>query len=91
MPHHETDMTRLAICWILLLATCGTLRGEDLEAARVETWYHLLRPTNRELSIYQLDWEGSLETARQRAARERRPICLMIVHAKYGDLASGHC
>ena len=84
-------MTRLALCCTLLLATCGTLRAEDLEAARVETWYHLLRPTNRELSIYQLDWEASLEPARNRAALDSRHICLIIGHAKYGDLASGHC
>ncbi len=84
-------MIRLALCWTLLLATSGTLRSEDLEAARVETWYHLLRPTARELSIYRLDWESSLETARKRATRESRPICLVIIHSKYGDLASGHC
>ena len=30
-------MTRLALCCTLLLATCGSLRAEDLEAARVET------------------------------------------------------
>ena len=84
-------MIRLALCWFLLLATCGTLRADDLEAARVETWYHLLRPTARELSIYQLDWESSLEAAGKRAAREGRPICLMIIHAKYGNILSGHC
>ena len=41
--------------------------------------------------MYRLDWAASLEDARRRATRERRPVLLVIIHAQYGDLASGHC
>jgi hypothetical protein len=84
-------MRRAVLSLALLLSMAGSLRAEELEVERVLTWYHLLRPTAKELSIYQLDWSGSLDEARKRAAREGRPICLVIIHSKFGDIASGHC
>ena len=41
--------------------------------------------------MYRLDWAESLDVALKRAIRENRPICLVIIFAKYGDMASGHC
>jgi hypothetical protein len=41
--------------------------------------------------MYRLDWAASLDVALKRAARENRPVCLVIIFAKYGDMASGHC
>jgi hypothetical protein len=29
--------------------------------------------------------------AQQRARSENRPVCLVIIHARYGDITSGHC
>ena len=84
-------MRRSVLCMALLLSMNGLLQAEELAVERVLTWYHLLRPTANELSIYQLDWSTSIEEAQKRAAREGRPICLVIIHSKYGDLASGHC
>jgi hypothetical protein len=84
-------MRRAVLSLALLLSMAGSLRAEELEVERVLTWYHLLRPTAKELSIYQLDWSGSLDEARKRATREGRPICLVIIHSKFGDIASGHC
>ena len=75
----------------MLLSLTGSLQAEDVAVARVLTWYHLLRPAAKELAVYQLDWSDSIDEARKRAAREGRPICLVIIHSKYGDIASGHC
>ena len=41
--------------------------------------------------MYRLDWAESLDVAMKRAVRENRPVCLVIIFAKYGDMASGHC
>jgi hypothetical protein len=41
--------------------------------------------------MYQIDWAPSLEEAQKRALREKRPVFLVIIHAQYGDLTSGHC
>ena len=84
-------MTRLALSLALLLCAAGSLRAEDLAVERGLTSYHLMRPSEKDLAIYRLDWASSLDEAQRRAAREGRPICLVIIHSKYGDIASGHC
>ncbi len=50
-----------------------------------------LRPTDDDLTMYRLDWAPTLADAVTRAKAEHRPVCLVIIHAKYGDLFSGHC
>ena len=53
--------------------------------------YQALRPAEKDLGMYRLDWADSLDVALKRAAKEKRPVCLIIIHAKYGNIASGHC
>ena len=53
--------------------------------------YRLTRPTDEDLAIFQLDWVPTLKGATERAARERRPILLLVVTNSYGDLFTGHC
>ena len=84
-------MTRFALTLSLLLATSGPLQAEDLAPERILTWFHLLRPVPSDLLVYQLDWATSLNSAQKRAKTEGRPICLVVIHAKYGNIASGHC
>ena len=84
-------MVRFVLSLSLLLAATGPLPAEDLVPERVLTWFHLLRPAPNDLLVYQLDWAPSLETAQKRAEAEGRPICLLVIHAKYGNIASGHC
>ena len=48
-------------------------------------------PVIEALSMYRLDWEESLLAAQIRGLRENRPVCLVIIHARYGDITSGHC
>ena len=84
-------MTRFILSLSLLLAGTQPLPAEDLVPEKVLTWFHLLRPAPRDLLVYQLDWAPSLETAQKRAKTEDRPICLVVIHAKYGNISSGHC
>ena len=79
--------------WALLslLFFAGFALAEDSAAKRILAGYQALRPTVKDLAMYRLDWEDSLDSALKRAAKENRPICLIIIHAKYGDITSGHC
>ena len=69
----------------------GFVRGEDMGVKRILARYQAIRPAAKDLGMYRLDWADSLDEALKRAAKENRPICLIIIHAKYGDIASGHC
>jgi hypothetical protein len=53
--------------------------------------YRLFRPADKDLAIFQLDWVPTLKEATERAARERRPILLLVVTNSYGNLFTGHC
>jgi hypothetical protein len=50
-----------------------------------------VRPAEADLALYRLDWMPTLEAAKERAAREERPIFLVVVTNSFGDLFSGHC
>ena len=65
--------------------------AEDAGVKRILARYQAIRPAARDLGMYRLDWADSLDVALKRAAKEKRPVCLIIIHAKYGDIASGHC
>ena len=67
------------------------VRGEDIGVKRILARYQAIRPAAKDLGMYRLDWADSLDIALKRAAKENRPVCLIIIHAKYGDIASGHC
>jgi len=84
-------MIRTFLCFVCLWTTAGSLMAQDPDAKRILTKYNVMRPTDKELAMYRLDWAESLEQALKWAARERRPIFLIIIHAKYGDIISGHC
>ncbi|MFP6857283.1 MAG: hypothetical protein VCA73_08430 [Roseibacillus sp.] len=74
---------------LFLLSTLVPAQVADVK--RILERYDELRPETSELGIYQLDWAESLEVALERAAKEDRPILLVIIHAQYGDIFSGHC
>ena len=69
----------------------GFVKGEDVDAKRILARYQAIRPAAKDLGMYRLDWADSLDEALKRAAKENRPVCLIVIHAKYGDIASGHC
>lgn len=49
------------------------------------------KPQAKDLTIYRLDWVPNLAEAKLRAAREKRPILLVVVTNSYGNMLSGHC
>ena len=83
-------MKRLSLILISLLFP-GFAGAEDGAVKRILKRYQAIRPAARDLGMYKLDWADSLDGALKRATKEKRPICLIIIHAKYGNIASGHC
>ena len=69
----------------------GFVTAKDAGVGRILARYQAIRPATKDLGMYRLDWADSLDVALKRAAKENRPVCLIIIHAKYGDIASGHC
>ncbi len=84
-------MLRLAAIPLIWLSTGFPLVAQDVDARRILKHYKSARPTEQDLAMYRLDWSSSLDDALERAARESRPIFLVIIHARYGDISSGHC
>ena len=74
---------------LALVATQASAQSDD--ARQVLDHYRALKPNEDDLAMYRLDWVSSLETAKRRAAEEKRPILVIAVHARYGDLFTGHC
>ncbi len=75
----------------LLLLAASFAPAQDSAAKSVLDRYADFRPAAKDLVMYQIDWAPSLEEAQKRALQEKRPVFLVIIHAQYGDLTSGHC
>jgi hypothetical protein len=82
---------RKLVCCLAALLASSIASAQDEQTDRVLAKYDKIRPSERELAMYRLDWADSLSDAQKRATREGRPIVLIIIHAKYGDILSGHC
>ena len=87
----EIEMLRMSLCLVSLLTATSSTFGQDEGAKQILAQFDDMRPTANELGMYRLDWAGSLDEALQRAVEERRPVFLIVIHAKYGDVSSGHC
>ncbi len=83
-------MRKIAFCLATLLAA-SSASAQDEQVDQVLAKYDRIHPSASELVMYQLDWADSLDDAQRRAAREGRPIVLIIIHAQYGDILAGHC
>lgn len=77
----KTISLLLAAAWIT----------QDGEVARVLEKHRAARPAESEIRIYRLSWMATLKEARERAAKEDRPIFLMVCTNSYGNLFTGHC
>ena len=84
-------MTRILGILIWLLLATPLALAQDNAVKSVLDRYADFRPAAKDLVMYQLDWAPSLEEAQKRALQEKRPVFLVIIHAQYGDLTSGHC
>ena len=88
MPLRRTLALLMAALW-----TTGLVHAQapDGDVQTILDKYRLVRPKDKDLAIFQLDWVPTLKEATQRAAQERRPILLLVVTNSYGDLFTGHC
>lgn len=75
---------------LALLLGCSSL-AQSPEASDALERFARLRPGDADLAMYRLDWAEDLAAARKKAAAEQRPILLVVIHAKYGDMITGHC
>lgn len=73
---------------LLFLAAQG-----DPAAERVLEKVRAARPTDEALAIYRHDWAPTWEEARTRAAKEKRPIFLVVNTNITGptNFYTGHC
>ncbi|HLG42020.1 MAG TPA: hypothetical protein VI643_01555 [Planctomycetota bacterium] len=77
---------------ILLLNSIALLAiAQDADAQKILDRFESIRPADKELALYRLDWTPGLKDAKERAAKEGRPIFLIVVTNSYGDMVSGHC
>ena len=83
-------MKRFALYFFSLFLAVIVI-AEDAGVKRILARYQAIRPAAKDLGMYRLDWADSLDIALKRADKENRPVCLIIIHAKYGDFASCHC
>jgi hypothetical protein len=76
-----------------LLLAALVLSAQDDEVARLQKKVQAARPTEAELSYYSHNWAPSLKEARERAAKEKRPIFFIAVTNITGpdNVFSGHC
>lgn len=74
-----------------LIALATLLWAQDSDAERIRTRYDALRPKEHELSLFKLDWVVTLKAAKEKAAREGRPIFVITVENEHGGLYGGHC
>ena len=84
-------MKRFLPALVLALLPTAIISAQAPKVQSVLERYANFRPQADELAMYQIDWASSLQEAQKRALREKRPVFLVIIHAQYGDLASGHC
>ena len=84
-------MARILLSFVCLLTASMSALAQDTVAKQILARFRTIRPDDESLAMYRLDWAESLESALERSSKEHRPIFLVIIHAKYGDISAGHC
>jgi hypothetical protein len=85
---------RATLLIVAILATAfvaGAHGADQSDVKSILDKFQSVRPQAADLALYQLDWMPNLKEARERAAKEERPIFLVVVTNSFGDLFSGHC
>ncbi len=80
---------RLGALAVLLLSLAAS--AEDAAVRKALARYSELRPSDDDLVMYRLDWEPDYDAALKRAAKEKRPVFVVVIYAKYGEFYTGHC
>jgi hypothetical protein len=76
---------------LAMACALGAYGADRREAEKILDQFRSVRPRAADLAIYQLDWAPTLKAAKEKAAREERPIFLVVVRNSFGNLCSGHC
>jgi hypothetical protein len=73
--------------------TCAPIAGaaEPPEVRSILDQFRAVRPQPEHLALYDLDWAPTLRAAKERGAKEARPIFLIVVTNSFGNISSGHC
>ena len=85
----KTKMLLLTI--LAMMCALGVYGADQSDVKSVLDKFKSVRPQQADLALYDLDWMPTLEAAREMAAKEERPIFLVVVTNSFGDLYSGHC
>ena len=88
MPLRTTLAFLIAALWTTSLLHA---QAPDGDVRAILDRYRRFRPADKDLAIFQLAWVPTLKDARGRAAKEQRPILLLVVTNSYGNLFTGHC
>jgi hypothetical protein len=84
--------SKVLIVAVLAMACVARTHGADQSDVKaVLEKFQSVRPQETDLALYQLDWMPTLREAKEKAAKEDRPIFLVVVTNSFGDLFSGHC
>ena len=86
-------MRPIVSLFVVLLAalTATAALASEPSVRQLLSKYNTIRPDNDQLAMYRLDWVESLADAQDLALLENRPVCLVVIHARYGNVTSGHC
>jgi hypothetical protein len=74
-----------------VLSNSTKSEAPNAEVQKVLNKFRLARPSDNDLAIFRLDWTPTLKAAKAKAAKEQRPIFLIVVTNSFGDMHSGHC
>ena len=93
-------MTTISTSFVLFASLLGpgqsavsaqqTANVEDLKRDVIEK-FQAIRPDEKDLAVYGLDWAPTLKEAKARATKEHRPIFLIVVTNSFGNIFTGHC
>ena len=82
---------RKLICLLVAVVAVSGLAAVGPDVLEVQRKFDAYRPPADQFRVYQLDWSPNLQEAKNRAAKEQRPILLIVVCNSYGNLFTGHC
>lgn len=81
----------LIALWIGIVGACCVQAADQRDIQNVLGKYRSIHPKAADLCIYDLDWMPTLKAAKEKAAKEGRPVFLVVVTNSFGNVCSGHC
>src|SRR4051812_49176561 len=69
---------RHLLAFLLLTATVIASAAQNDPASRIEARFDEAKPDAKRLAFFSLDWEMTLQDAKTRAAKEHRPVLVIL-------------